>query len=250
MRRLLGAMALTAFLAVPGTPTRADEKDLTPLLDKAIAALGGEEKLAKAANATWKGQGTLTFEENETAIKTKTTVQGLDHHRAEFEMDFNGNEVKGLTILDGDKGWRKFGDDLQDLDDDAIAAEKHRAYLQAVPTILPLKGKGFKLESAPEEKVDGKPADVIKGTGPDGKKFTLYLDKESSLPVRLSATVKGWQGEDFVQDTTFSDYKEFDGVKRATKSESKRDGNPFVKVEMSEFKVIDKPDAKAFAEPN
>jgi hypothetical protein len=249
MKRFLGAIVVTALLSGPGLAARADEKDATPVLDKAIAALGGEAKLAKAASATWQGKGTITFNENESAIKTKTTVEGIDRHRAEFEMEFNGAPFKGLTVLSGNKGWRKFGDDQQDLDDEAIASEKHRAYLQAVPSVLPLKGKGFKVELAPEGKVDGKPAAVVKGTGPDGKTFTLYFDKESGLPVKLTATVKGFQGDDHTQDTTYSDYKDFDGLKKPTKTESKRDGNPFVKLEMTDFKVIDKPEAGTFDEP-
>ena len=249
MNRSVGVLVATALLSTLGLSARADDKDATPILDKAIAALGGEEKLAKSATATWKAKGTVNFNENTTEIKTSATVQGLDRHRAEFEMEFNGNPFKGVTVIDGKKGWRKFGDDVQDLDDEALATEKRRAYLQAVQNVLPLKGKEFKVEAAPDEKVDGKAASVVKGTGPDGKPFTLYFDKESGLPVKLSATVKGFQGEEFVQDTTFSAYKDFGGVKKATKSESTRDGNPFIKVEMTDYKVIDKPEAGSFDEP-
>ena len=250
MKRFLGAWLAAALLTGQGAALRADDKDATAILDKAIAALGGEEKLAKAGSASWKGKGTITFNDTENPIKTKTTIQGLDRNRAEFEAEFNGNEVKGVTVLDGNKGWRKFGDESQDLDGEALATEKRRAYLQAAPaTILPLKGKGFKVETAPDEKVDGKPAAVIKATGPDGKTFTLAFDKESGLPVKMTARVKGWQGEDYEQETTMSDYKEFGGIKRATKTESKRDGNPFVKLELSEFKVEDKLDPETFAEP-
>jgi hypothetical protein len=249
MMRFLGALVVTALLSGQPSPGRADDKDATPILDKAIAALGGEAKLAKASTFTSTGKGTITFGENETPIKTKTIVQGMDRHRAEFEMDLNGNAIKGVTVLNGEKGWRKFGDDAQDLGDDEIAAEKHRAYLQAAVLVLPLKGKGFKVEAAPEEKVAGKPAAVVKGTGPDGKSFTLYFDKESGLPVKLSAVVRDFQGGTVLQETTYSDYKDFNGVKRPTKSESKRDGNPFVSLEMVDFKVVDKPEAGSFDEP-
>ncbi len=252
MKRFLGAWFAAALLAGfgQGTTLQADDKDAMAVLDKAIAALGGEAKLAKAGSVSWKGKGTITFNDNENPIKTKTTLQGIDHHRAEFEGEFNGNDVKGVTILSVNKGWRKFGEETQDLDDEALATEKRRAYLQAVPaTILPLKGKDFKVELAPEEKVDGKPASAIKATGPDGKTFTLAFDKETGLPVKLTATVRGWQGEDFVQETTFSGFKEFSGIKWPTKTESKRDGNPFVKLELSDFKVEDKLDPETFAEP-
>ena len=112
-----------------------------------------------------------------------------------------------------------------------------------------MKGKGFKLESAAEEKVGDKPAAGIKVTGPDGKDFTLYFDKESGLPVRLVARVVGFGDDEYTQETTFKDYKEFDGVKKATKADSKRDGQDFVKGEITEFKVLDKVDPKSFAEP-
>ena len=71
------------------------------------------------------------------------------------------------------------------LGDDEVAREKRNLYLQIVPVLLvPLKGKGFKVESAAEEKVGDKPASVLKVTGPDGKDFTISFDKESGLPVK------------------------------------------------------------------
>ncbi len=251
MKRFLGILVATTCLSAPGLPARGDEKDVTPVLDKAIAALGGEAKLAKAMTATWKGSGTITFNENESPIKTTTTVDGLERNRGEVELEFNGMPVKGVTVLNGTKAWRKFGDDVQPLDEDMVAATRQGVYLQAVvSTILPLKTKGFKVEAGPDDKVGDKPATVVKGTGPDGKAFTVFFDKETGLPLKMAATVRGFQGDDVKQETTYSDYKEFDGVKRATKVETKRDGNPFIKVELSEFKLVAKPEASTFAEPD
>ena len=51
------------------------------------------------------------------------------------------------------------------------------------------------------------------------------------------------------EETTYKDYKDFDGIKKATKAESKRDGQDFVKSEVTEFKVLDKVDSKTFSEP-
>jgi hypothetical protein len=251
MTRFLGILVATACLSVSGPAARGDDKDATPIIDKAIAALGGEAKLAKAATATWKGSGTITFGENESPVKTTTTVDGLERHRGEMELEINGMPVKGVTVLNGTKAWRKFGDNSQTLDEDRVAATRQSAYLQAVAmTILPLKTKSFKVEAGPDEKVGDKPAAVVKGTGPDGKTFTLYFDKETGLPIRMAATVMGFQGDDVKAETNYSDYKEFDGVKRATKVESKRNGDPFIKMEYSEFKLVEKPEASKFAEPD
>jgi hypothetical protein len=250
MKRFLSAALAIAFVSASATLARADDKDPTAILDKAIKALGGEEKLKKVDAISVKSKLTMTFNGNSNDLVSHATVQGLDHYRGELEGEFGGNPFKGVTVINGDKGWRKFGDNNMDLDEDALANEKRRVYLQVIPSLLmPLKGKGFKLEGVAEEKVDDKPAAGVKATGPDGKDFTLYFEKESGLPVRLVAKVVGFQGDEYTQETTYKDYKDFDGIKKATKAESKRDGETFIKSELTEFKVLDKVDPKTFSEP-
>jgi hypothetical protein len=250
MERFLGAVFITALACGLGSPVRADEKDATAIVDKAIKAMGGEEKLGKANAMSWKAKGKMTFGGSEGDMSAQVTVRGLDQLRQEFEGEFGGNKVQGIFVLDGDKGWRKFGGMGGELDKTALANQKRGVYLQVVPTTLvQLKGKGFKMEAGGEEKVGGKPAVAIKATGPDGKDFTLFFDKESNLPVKLVAKVAGFQGNEVTQETTYGNYKEFDGIKKATKIESKRDGEKFQELEITEFKVLDKVDPKTFDEP-
>lgn len=249
MKRSLGAVLAAALVGVlAGGPARAD--DAGAVLDKAINALGGEAALAKAGTATWKTKGVLTINGSENNFTTETTVKGLDHHRGQFEGNFDGNQFQAISILAGDKGWRKLGDNVVTMSDDDLANEKRTAYLQvANATILPLKDKAFKVETAGEETVDGKPAAVLKVTGPDGKDFKISFDKESGLPVKQVADVIGWMGETYTQEITLSGYKDFGGVKRATKFEMKRDGEPLLIQELTDFQVLDSVPADAFAEP-
>src|SRR5262249_32646991 len=187
---------------------------------------------------------------NDSEFTSETTVQGLDHLRNTFEGDFGGNKVKGAVVIDGDKGWRQFGNDKMEIDKEGLAFEKRSVYLQVIPMpLVPLKDKDFKVEAAGEEKVDGKPAVGLKVTGPDGKDFTIYFDKESGLPVKQVAKVRGFMGEEFTQETTFADYKDFDGIKKATKVVAKREGEKFLESQITEFKALDKVDPKTFAEP-
>ena len=243
-------MLVSAAVSLVAASTRADEAQVNQVLDKAIKALGGEEKLSKAEACTWKTKGKLSIGGNDNDFSSGATVQGLDHYQSTFEGEFNGNKMKGLAVVNGEKGWRKFGDQNMDMDGDAIKNEKRNIYLTVVPaTILPLKSKAFKVQSAADENVSGKPAAVLKVTGPDGKDFTMYFDKESGLPVRLVAKVVGWDGEEFVQDSTFSDYKDFGGIKRSAKVSVKRDGETFVESEVTDFKVLETVPTETFAEP-
>jgi hypothetical protein len=227
-----------------------DDAQSGPVLDKAIKALGGESKLSKATAFSRKVKGTISFGGNENQFTSESTIAGLDRYQSTFEGEFGGNKVKGVTVLNGDKGWRKFGDNKFEMDKDALANETRTIYLQVVPsTLLALKGKSFKVESATDEKVGDKPAAGLKVTGPDGKDFTLFFDKESGLPIKSVAKVRGFQGDEFTQETLYSDYKDFGGIKQATKVELKRDGESFLKQEITEFKVLEKVDPKAFSEP-
>jgi hypothetical protein len=246
MTRFLGVALATALLFVGIGPAQADDQDAKSIVDKAIKALGGEEKLGKVNAFSWKGKGTITFNGNENDFTSEMTFKGLDQYRREFGND----QFTGIVVLDGTKGWRKFGENSTVLDGDALANEKRTVYLNVLPiTLVAIKGKGFKYEAGGEEKVGAKPAVVLKVTGPDGKDFTLSFDKESGLPVKQVAKVIGFQGQEYTSETTYADYKDFGGIKKATKVVVKRDGEPFQSWEVTEFKVLDKVDDAKFAEP-
>src|SRR5947209_8064410 len=152
MKRFLGAVLMTVLGTSLGSPARAE--DDKAIVDKAITALGGEEKLSKVKAATWKGKGKINFMGNESEFTSQMTVQGLDHFRSEIESEFMGNKVKFMTVLAGDKGWRKFGDMEMEIDKDGLANEKRTVYLTVIPvTLVPLKEKAFKIKAAGEEKV-------------------------------------------------------------------------------------------------
>jgi hypothetical protein len=246
MRLITCAVAAVGLLLVSGGLVRADEQEAKAIVDKAIKAIGGEEKLGKIEAFTYKSKGTVNFGGNENDFEGTATIKGFGQLRREFGTD----QFHGVVVVNGDKGWRRFGDETNDLEGDALSNEKRGIYLQVIPiTLVALKTKDYKCETAGEEKVGDKPAVVLKITGPDGKDFTLSFDKESGLPVKQVAKVLSFQGEERTQETTYADYKEMGGIKKATKVEVKRDGEPFQNTEITEFKVMDKVDPDSFSEP-
>jgi hypothetical protein len=248
MKKLLVAVLATAVASSMSGRARAAD-DPKGVLDKGIKALGGEDKLAKAKVISWKSKGKFFIQGNPNEFTSESMAQGLDHFRSRFEGDFGGQKIEGIGVLAGDKGWRTFPE-VAELDPTSLANEKRNAYLQVVPMILlPLKDNAYKLETDKEEQVDGKPALAVRVTGPDKKDFTLFFDKESGLPVKLVAKVVNFMGEEVNQETTCGGYKDFDGIKKATKSETKHNGEKLIEAETTEFKVLDKVDPKVFTKP-
>ncbi len=241
---------IAAFFCGLVSSSRAEDQDPKAIVEKGIKALGGEENLKKARIVTWKVKGKIYFGENENPVTTELTVEGLDHYRSQIEGKFGDNDFKGVIILQGEKGWSKFGDDLMPLDKDRLGNEKRMVYLNVIPaTLLPLKSDGFKLEALADEKVGDKPAAVIKVTPPDKKDFTLYFDKETGLPLKIKAVVVGFDGNEFTMESSYSEFKELGGIKKATKVVSTRDGDKFFDQEITEYKPIDKAPAGSFDEP-
>jgi hypothetical protein len=250
MNRLFANVFVILFAPGFGTSIQAEDGTAKATLDKAIKALGGEERLAKVEAFTWKSKGHFFLHGSDNRFNGHVTVQGFDQYRSEFEGEFNGSPLKWITVLKGDKGWRKHQNELEEMDEKRVANEKQSIYLMVIPTTLvALKGKNFEIGTASEEKVGDKQAVAIKGTGPDRKDFTIYFEKESGVPIKLVAKMTGLDGNEYTIETSFADYKEFDGIQKATKIESKRNGEKFVDAELTDFKVVDKVDAATFDQP-
>ncbi len=252
MKRSLGAMLVPAFaLLLFGTSARADSGNAgEATVDKAIRALGGEAKLKQFKAYSTKSKGNLHIGGAENPFTGTEIADGLERFHQVLDAEFNGDKMKITSVVNGEKGWAKVGEQGQELDADKLANAKRSSYLVAVSSNpLLLKSKGFKYEAAPDEKYEGKAAACLKGTGPDGKDFKLLFDQETGLPVAVIGKVASFTGEDVTQDTTFKDYKDFDGFKVATKIVVKHNGEKVADVEVVEFKHLDKVDPKAFASP-
>ena len=215
MERFLVALLVTVTVSGPGRTASADDADVTVILDKAMKALGGEDSLGKIKGATWKARGKITLgDHKEQEFTGQTTTQGLDRFRSELEVAYlDGTKLKFLSVLNGDKAWHMVGD-MALYPDAAVARQKRTVYLAVIPvTLAPVKGPGFKVQAAGEEKVGGRPAVVLKVTCPDGKDITISFDKESGLPVKAVGKVFTLDGREVTQETTYGDYKDFGGIK-------------------------------------
>jgi hypothetical protein len=246
MREFNGAQWTVLIVCLWAGVSRCDDT-ATAILDKAIKAAGGEEKLGKAEAFSWKAKGRVIGNGNESEFESQVTIKGIDYLRREFGND----RIKLLVVVNGDRGWRRFRDQNEEIVGEGLSNEKRTIYLQvAAIRLVPLKGKGFKCESVADENVGDKPAAVLKVTGPDGKEFTLCFDKDSGLPIKQVVKMPDAQGTIYLVEVTFAGYKDFDGIKKATKTEVRRDGKLVQQMEMTEFKVLDKVDPQTFAEPN
>ncbi len=131
MNRLLGAAFLVGLTA--SGPAKADEQAAKATLNKAIKAMGGEERLSRIKAFTVKGTGTIVIDGDDVPLTFQATAKGIDQYRMTYEGMAGGEKFTGAIVIDGAKGWRKQNDKVEKLEGQEFDNEKRKAYLRCRP---------------------------------------------------------------------------------------------------------------------
>jgi hypothetical protein len=246
-----GALAVGVLLVYSGIGRADDQAEALKIVDAAIKAAGGVAKLDKLKIVTMKGKGTIHENDNEVGTFTvEGTVQGLDRFRLNFDLSVKDRNEKVLFALNGDKGWAKHEERVEDAPAEVvplIQAELHA--LRLAQLLTPLKDKELKLSPLGEMKVNDRAALGIKIAKKDRPDVDLFFDKETHLPIKCELRVKEPNGMEVTTAWLFSNFKETAGVKHPMKVALNREDKKMMEMEISEVKPEDKVDEGTFAKP-
>jgi hypothetical protein len=243
------------FLAVLGAAGAAwaeEPADPQAVIDKAVKAMGGADKLAKYHAVTGKGKGTFSGLGQTVACTVAGVAQLPRQRRMEIDFEFLGANIGYLQVLDGAHGWLRIRGNTDDMDKEQLTAAQEEAYAEWVVSLVPLlkKGGAFTLTALKETEVKGQPAVGVKVASRGHHDVELYFDKDSGLLVKSKSHGRDLRsGNEFEQEAFYRDYKPFEGVQRATRRLVKRDGKEFLNIEFTEVKLLEKAADKDFAKP-
>ena len=152
MKRLTTATFVLASVAFIVLPSRAaDDAGAAAVIDRAVEALGGPEKLGAVKAMEWSSKGTITVDNTDNPFNLRIVLQGLERRRVEFDTTIGGNPIKGVVVVDGDKGWRQVNGSTEELSGDELANERRNGYMEwASVLVQPLRAAPFSTESAGE----------------------------------------------------------------------------------------------------
>jgi hypothetical protein len=251
MRRIAGIVCVVALLAAI-SPIRAEEDaKARAILAKAIKAHGGADKLNKLKASVIKNKGKFYGMGDGIDYTGETSVQLPDRIRTEVEGKVGDQDFKFVQIVNGDKGWRKLGDNVEDMAKEQLAEAREQMYVQGVIHLSPLMDKSYKLSSLGEMKVGDRSAIGVRVEHKGFRDISLFFDKDNSLLLKSETRGKDPMrgGEEFTATTTFGDYKKVDGIMAAHKLEIQRDGKKYVESEVTEVKFSEKLEDSVFAKP-
>jgi hypothetical protein len=251
MRKTL-YLTVMVLVAVAGAARAGEQAATRAIIEKAIQARGGEDKLAQMKAMTFKSKGKLYGMGEGTDYTGEWAIQPPDKIRFQINFDASGMKVALVLVFDGKQGWLKINDNTIDLDEDAVAEAKEDFHAGRVETLVPLlKDKGFELSPLGDSKVGDHATVGVRVAHKGHRDINLYFDKKTGLLLKNERTIKDQMlgGQERRQETLHSDYKEVNGLKHPMKLVIKRDGEKHVEGEMTDFRTEDKLDDAVFGKP-
>jgi len=251
-RTRLSTCAVGALLVLASFGRSGEEKDLRAVINKAIAASGGEETLAKFGAETMKGTGKYYGLGEAIDYTIEIATQKNQQFRVGMDMRVMNFDVKIVVVVNGDKGWEKINNDVKEIPADVLAEHKEQLHCQAVVNLLPLKDKAYKLSTIGDVKVGDLPAVGIRVSKDGRRDVNLYFDKEKGALIKSEYMVKDPKttgDKEMTQASLYSEYKEFQGTRQPTRLIVERDGKMFTDTQLTEYQPLEKIDDGTFDRP-
>jgi hypothetical protein len=248
MRRLW-LLSLAVSIVLAGTARVGAAEGVEAIIDKAIKAHGGGEKLAKLPAFQSKAKGTLELLGG-ISFTQESAVQPPGQFKEVVQMDIMGQAVTVTTVFNKDKGWIKANDKEIEVTDQILAELKEAAHAMRVGGLVGLKEKGMELSALGEAKVNDRPAVGVRVSAKGFRDVSLYFDKETGLMAKVERRVHDEQsGQEVNEERFVSEYQDVGGRKLPKKVVIHRDGKKFMEAEVLEVKALEKLDDSEFAKP-
>lgn len=249
MRYVLGLTAAVC-LCLTGA-AQADDKAQQELLDKAVQAAGGADKLAKLQQVNWKAKGSHTEGGVTVEFSMDSSSKGFDKHRMEAEVTVNGMSMKGTLVINGDMAWAHFQGKTEEAPKEAIDIVKNLFHaLRGAQMLTPLKDKAYKLAALGEVKLGDRPVVGLKVSREGYRDLDLFFDKQTGLPAKMAIRLpESPNGQEMEFEFLFENFKDFGGIKHFTTMTVQQGGNKKFTLEVSDIKPQDKLDDNAFGKP-
>ena len=190
MRTCLGLSAVLVLgLASAGRCDCDPEAKIHAIIDKAVKAMGGTEKVARLRVSSWKGKAEHRRGDRVFDLVHEGSWRAWDSYRVQVEIRSGGRSRKLLTVLHGDKGWERENDrEAIDLRKDHLAFWKDGLYMVRAFQLLPgLKDRAFQTSHLGEVRIGDRPAVGIRVVHKGHKDLNLFFDKETGLPLKSEA---------------------------------------------------------------
>lgn len=245
--RILVYGALILGLA-SGSPSRGDE--FQTIIDRAIKAHGLKGKELKTFGYRGKNKGAIHIGGMDLEFTQEVVVKSPDKFKEAMEMTVMNQKVLVTSVFNGKDGWIKVNDKDLPINKDILSEFTEAAHMMQLSQSLFLKDKSLKLSLIGEQQVNDKPAIGVRVAKEGRKDLNFHFDKATGLLAKIERRARDLQGgQEVTEDRIVLEYQDVKGRKMAKKVHVKRDGKPFLEVDVLEAQLLDDIDDSEFGKP-
>jgi hypothetical protein len=249
--------AVAAFLLVWSTSSAIGQETAPAspdaaqaILERAIRATGGGNRLTRQRAATWKARGRIYGLKEPILFTGDWAVQWPDRMRVTLETQLDGRPFKVASAFSDGRGWIYADGKIHDMTTAETADAKEELYLGELGRLLILTGKSVTLSTVKETQINGRTAVGLRVVSKGRRDATLYFDRDSGLLAKIETTSKDTpQGRETARETVFSDFRSVAGLKVPFKMVERRAAKLYLESEITEYKAAENLDASLFERP-
>jgi hypothetical protein len=237
MRRLIVGSLAVAFLFVTA-PRGFTQADVKAIIEKAVQAHGGAEKINKMNCIQSKGKGKLELFGNSIDMSQEVTIKFAGKFREVAELEVGGQKVKVISVFDGSKAAIMANGQAVDITDKIMEEFKEGAYAMNVGRLTNLlTDKSLQLSPLGESKVEGRPAVGVKVASKGHRDLDLYFDKDSGMLIKVQTRKNDLQTmQEVDEERIVKEYQDVQGHKVPKKVVVNHDGKKYLELEVFDVK--------------
>jgi len=241
MRAMLCGLCFLAWSAFAISQDKPDE-----LVKAAIVAAGGAENLSKYPAGRVVGKGVMIFAGNETAFVFEHAYHVPGRFRTHITCEVRSQKWELIQVVDGAIARQTINGSFVPVTEAGVRELQLAVILNEIGQLTPLTiDRRFQLKLDRQLKGPDAVGLVVQVRGyPD---LRLAFDRSSGHLARLShKNTDPETGKEVELETTFTDFKEFSGLVKPTRTVVTREGKKVVELLVEKFTPLEKIDPSAF----
>jgi hypothetical protein len=248
--RSLMFQSLAVALVLCFVPVTFAQDEVKAIVDKAVKAHGGAEKVNKAKCMQAKSKGRIEFLGG-IDMTQEISAKFTGKFKEVVEMDINGQKVKVISLFDGSKASIMANGQPVDVTDKIMEEFREGAHALKLGRLTNLlTDKSLHLSLLGESKVMDRPVVGVKVASKGHRDLDLYFDKESGLLTKIQTRKNDLQTmQEVDEERIIKEYQDTDGPKTAKKVLVNHDGKKYLELEVLEVKYPDEIDDSDFQKP-
>lgn len=226
------------------------QADARSIIERAILAHGGKEKLTGIRAEKVKLQGKFHIGSSPVSFTNETIVQFPSQFRSVVTLSEVPRDRTVIHLLDGERATILIDGQSQPASGTHLAQLKQTLQLEQAIRLVPLLDESaFQLHVLPQVRYNDRIFHGVRVQGRSQRDLKLFFDGATGLLVKTEHRLDGPGGKEVLQEAFYGEYRDLGGYRRASQVVVLRDGKKVMEATILEARRLDRVDPVEFTRP-